>query len=1593
MRNFEHIDGRIVELKPLNKEGYQFDSWEVIKGDVTIKENKFTMPTEDVEVIGKYSLIPYEVIIAGENGQQSGGGIYAFNQEVLLSQSANPGYNFDGWTSDFDKLVVTNDSFVMPSRNLEITANYLLINYKVIIENDGNGNETGGGDEYHFNDEVRLTTFPKTGYDFDKWEVLEGAAIIENNKFIMPPEDVKIKATYKLAEYSVTANSGSVTSGGPFRMGDSVSLLEDQKIGYSFDGWEFDGAPIEVNQGSFVMPPRNVTVTAVYTAIEYDITVDGDNGTETASLPTATMGQTITLAASPDPGYEFTRWDSSDVTVVSGTFVMPANNVTVTAVYTAIEYDITVDGDNGTETASLPTATMGQTITLTASPDPGYEFTGWDSSDVTVVSGTFVMPANNVTVTAVYTAIEYDITVDGDNGTETASLPTATMGQTITLEASPDPGYEFTGWDSSDVTVVSGTFVMPANNVTVTAVYTAIEYDITVDGDNGTETASLPTATMGQTITLAASPDPGYEFTRWDSSDVTVVSGTFVMPANNVTVTAVYTAIEYDITVDGDNGTETASLPTATMGQTITLTASPDPGYEFTGWDSSDVTVVSGTFVMPANNVTVTAVYTAIEYDITVDGDNGTETASLPTATMGQTITLAASPDPGYEFTGWDSSDVTVVSGTFVMPANNVTVTAVYTAIEYDITVDGDNGTETASLPTATMGQTITLEADPEDGYEFSEWTTTTSGVTFVDKNNEVTTFTMPANNVTVTAVYTAIEYDITVDGDNGTETASESTATMGEEITLTASPNPGYEFDGWSVISGGATLQDPSTENATFTMPADDVVIQAAYKLKEFTVTITNDGNGSGISSGTYTVGQAVTPTSTPNAGYQFKEWEVVSPTSLTIVNDATFTMPAENVEIKAVFELKEFTVTIEKSGQTSGGTPTGGGTYTMTQSVNIEAVVAEGYEFDGWSVISGGATLQDPSTENATFTMPADDVVIQAAYKLKEFTVTITNDGNGSGISSGTYTVGQAVTPTSTPNAGYQFKEWEVVSPTSLTIVNDATFTMPAENVEIKAVFELKEFTVTIEKSGQTSGGTPTGGGTYTMTQSVNIEAVVAEGYEFDGWSVISGGATLQDPSTENATFTMPADDVVIQAAYKLKEFTVTITNDGNGSGSWSGTTTVNQTITPTSTPDAGYQFKEWEVVSPVSLNIVNNATFTMPAENVQIRAVFEEKPAYSSELGAPAARVVGTDVSLSQDGKIRAVIKANKPIVQNYNTTNNTWEDEWAPTSVTAYKVSLSADGTILAVGYSGFDDYKGKVVVYENNNGNWQQKGSQLTGEKGEWVGTNSLSVQNYQFQGDRFGDSLALSNDGLTMIVGSYSAAGSFFHRNTEYSFDRGGRVQVYQFANGNWSQLGADFTGESLYLGYGDEVRISGNGLVVAFTNYYWGNNHDENKLHVYEWASNTWVERTGVSAFNSFNQMGSPFDFSINSNGSVLSAGRYHSFGGDGSVIIYRYANSSYSSEIISAESTNDMAFGYKVDLDDSGNYCVISENYSNISDSGNEHIYVYHYSGGQWSNIGKVSGGAISSWGSTETAKVVLSGNKNVVAAIVGGKVVCFL
>ena len=205
-------------------------------------------------------------------------------------------------------------------------------------------------------------------------------------------------------------------------------------------------------------------------------------------------------------------------------------------------------------------------------------------------------------------------------------------------------------------------------------------------------------------------------------------------------------------------------------------------------------------------------------------------------------------------------------------------------------------------------------------------------------------------------------EYAVTVrDDGHGTGSADPASATAGTEITLTATPNAGYHFKEWQVMSGDVTVRDDK-----FTMPSDNVEIKAIFEEDapptptEYTVTVKTDGNGTASAShAKAVVGTEITLTATPNAGYHFKEWQVMSG-DVTVKNDK-FTMPSGNVEIKAIFEEDasptptEYTVTFDGND----GTPSVGGMTTTKQKLtSLPDASRSKHSFNGWYTEKSGGT-----------------------------------------------------------------------------------------------------------------------------------------------------------------------------------------------------------------------------------------------------------------------------------------------------------------------------------------------------------------------------------------------------------------------------------------------------------------------------------------------------------------------------------------------------------------------------------------------------------------------------------------------------------
>ena len=352
-------------------------------------------------------------------------------------------------------------------------------------------------------------------------------------------------------------------------------------------------------------------------------------------------------------------------------------------------------------------------------------------------------------------AVKYSITVvQPANGSVAASATSATAGTTVKLTANPAEGYTLDYFTLDGERINGDTFIMPARNVEVSAVFTANAYSITVvQPTGGSVAASATSATAGTTVKLTATPAEGYTLDYFTLDGARINGDTFIMPARNVEVSAVFTANAYSITVvQPTNGMVAASATSATAGTTVELTASPAEGYTLDYFTLDGERINGNTFSMPARNVEVSAVFTANAYSITVvQPTGGTVSASATSAAAGATIELTATPAEGYTLDYFTLDGERINGNTFIMPARNVEVSAVFTANAYSITVvQPTGGTVSASKLSAFFGEAVELTAVPDEGYELSHYVVNGAA-------NNGGTFTMPARDVIVTAVFTKV--------------------------------------------------------------------------------------------------------------------------------------------------------------------------------------------------------------------------------------------------------------------------------------------------------------------------------------------------------------------------------------------------------------------------------------------------------------------------------------------------------------------------------------------------------------------------------------------------------------------------------------------------------------------------------------------------------------------------------------------------------------------------------------------------------------------------------------------------------------------
>ena len=344
----------------------------------------------------------------------------------------------------------------------------------------------------------------------------------------------------------------------------------------------------------------------------------------------------------------------------------------------------------------------------------------------------------------------------------------------------------------------------------------------------------------------------------------------------------------------------------------------------------------------------------------------------------------------------------------------------------------------------------------------------------------------VPAEVTKLTAQWTAPTYAVTLNTNGGTINKGNVTGyTYGVGATLPTADDmtyTGYMFKGWydnENLTGSPVTAIGGTETG-------NKEYWAKWEINQYTITFDTNG-GSEIAPITQDYGTKITTPADPTRkGYTFKGWDREIPK----------TMPAENITVKAQWEINQYAITFD----TNGGSEIAPITQDYGTAITAPAdPTRKGYTFKGWD-------------KEIPKTMPAENITVKAQWEINQYTITFDTAG-GSEIAPITQNYGTKITTPADPTRkGYTFKGWDKEIPE----------TMPAENMTVKAQWEINQYTITFD----TNGGSEIAPITQDYGTAITAPAdPTRKGYTFKGWD-------------KEIPETMPAENITITARWRDTE-----------------------------------------------------------------------------------------------------------------------------------------------------------------------------------------------------------------------------------------------------------------------------------------------------------------------------------------------------------------------------------------------------------------------------------------------------------------------
>ena len=657
-------------------------------------------------------------------------------------------------------------------------------------------------------------------------------------------------------------------------------------------------------------------------------------------------------------------------------FIMVAILLVLTLVGCEKLYSITVEvNGNGTAAADVASASEGRTVTLTVTPDEGYELKRISVNGEEIEGTSFAMPAKDVTVVVefakqikVYTVVfkNWDGTVLKTEQVEEGKSATAPA--TPVREADESNTYEFIGWseDFSEVT----------SDMEVIAQFKAkpiLKHTVTFMLDENTVYIEVPVLD-GEKVERPADPEKaGYVFSYWSQSiggrafDFdTAVTGDIILYANWTEKTT------FTVTFMLDETAEYMQV-TVNKGEKVERPADPEKeGYEFSYWSQSIAGRAFNFDTLITSDITLYANWKeVVNFTVKFMLDETEEYMSVQVRS-GDKVERPADPEKaGYEFSYWSQSiggrafDFdTAITGDLTLYANWTEATS------FTVTFMLDDMVEYLSI-TVEKGEKVERPADPEKlGYEFSYWSQSIGGRAFNFDTAITTDLTLYANWKEVECFTVTFMLD-------ETEEYISVLVNAGDHAEEPADPErDGYEFTYWSQSIGGKAYNFNTPVTADLTLYANWT--EVTYLTVTFMLDETEEYMKVNVNSGE----KVEQPADPLRSGYTFMFWS-------QSVGGRAFnfdTAITSNIVLYANWTESD---TVLVTFMVDGEVYLKVSTEKNQPLVKPADPVKEGYVFSYWSLSEGGRAYDFSS-------VVTEDMILYANWETKVIvTVTFMVDG----------------------------------------------------------------------------------------------------------------------------------------------------------------------------------------------------------------------------------------------------------------------------------------------------------------------------------------------------------------------------------------------------------------------------------------------------------------------------------------------------------------------------------------------------------------------------------------------------------------------